>query len=97
LSSYPLEASTSIQVPTTISTLIAPTSTRSSAHSKKHRRKFESQHTRDVAIIEAKEQHKKEREAKANQTGTGRTKAAEALAQTLQLLNAIELPFCSSQ
>ena len=29
-------------------------------------------------------------------TGTGRTKAAEALAQTSQLLNGIELPFRSS-
>jgi hypothetical protein len=57
--------------------------TQSSAHSKKHIRKFKSQYIRDIAIIEAKEQYRKEREAKANQTGIGRTKAAEALAQTL--------------
>ena len=91
-SSHPLEASTSIQVPAT-----APTSTRSSTRSRKHTRKFESQHTRDIIVIEAKEQRRKQREAKANRTGTGRTKAAEALAQTSQLLDGVELPFRSSQ
>jgi len=47
----------------------------------------------------AKEQRRKEREAKANRIGTGRTKKAEALAKTSQLLNGIEveLPFYSSQ
>ena len=34
---------------------------------------------------------------KANRTGTGRTKAAEALAQTSQLLSSVALPFRSSQ
>jgi hypothetical protein len=91
-SSYPPEASTSIQVPTT-----APTSTQSSIRSRKHTRKFKSQHARDITIIKAKEQHRKQREAKANRTGTSRTKAAEALAQTSQLLNSVELPFHSSQ
>ena len=76
LSTYP----PSIQVPTTVSTPTAPTSTRSSTHSKRHTRKFESQYTRDIAAIEAKEERRKQREAKANRTGTGRTKAAEALA-----------------
>jgi hypothetical protein len=91
-SSHPLEASTSIQVPAT-----APTLTRSSTCSRKHTRKFESQHARDIVVIEAKEQRRKQREAKANRTGTGRTKAAEALAQTSQLLDGVELPFRSSQ
>jgi hypothetical protein len=91
-SSCPLEASASIQVPAT-----APTSTRSSMRSRKLTRKAESQHTRDIAAIEVKRQHRKQREAKANRTGTGRTKAAEALAQASQLLDGIELPFRSSQ
>jgi hypothetical protein len=93
LSTYP----PSVQVPTTVSTPTAPTSTRSSTRSKRHTRKFESQHTRDIAAIEAKEERRKQREAKANRTGTGRTKAAEALAQTSQLLDGVELPFRSSQ
>jgi hypothetical protein len=94
LSSHPPEASTSIQVPAT-----APTSTRSSMRSRKHTRKYESQHARDIATVEMKEQRRKEREAKANRTGTGRTKKAEALAQTSQLamVDGIELPFRSSQ
>ena len=66
-------------------------------YSRKHIRKFESQHARDIVIVEAKEQCRKEREAKANRTGTGRTKTAEALAQTSQLLDGVELPFRSSQ
>jgi hypothetical protein len=90
-SSHPLEASTSIQVPTT-----APTSTQSSIRSRKPTRKAKSQHTQDIAIIEVKEEYRKQRVAKANRTGTGRTKAAEALAQTSQLLNDIELLFRSS-
>jgi hypothetical protein len=53
-SSHPLKASTSIQVPTT-----APTSTRSSIHSRKPTRKAKSQHTRDIAIVEAKEERRK--------------------------------------
>src|SRR5271154_233493 len=64
------------QVPAT-----TPTSTRSSMRSRKHTRKFESQQARDIAAIKAKEQRRKQQEAKANRTGTGRTKAAEALAQ----------------
>ena len=36
-------------------------------------------------------------EAKANRTGTDRTKAIEALVQTSQLLDGVELPFRSSQ
>jgi hypothetical protein len=91
-SSHPLEASTSIQVAAT-----APTSTRSSTRSRKHTRKFESQHAWDIIVIEAKEQRRKQCEAKANRTGTGRTKAAEALAQASQLLDGVELPFHSSQ
>jgi hypothetical protein len=39
-------------------------------------RKYESQYTQDIAATELKK-----REAKANRTGTGRTKKAEALAQ----------------
>ena len=35
---------------------------------------------RDITIIEAKEEHRKQCEAKANRTDTGRAKAAEALA-----------------
>ena len=46
--------------------------------------------------MEAKEERRKQREAKANRTGTGRTKAAETLAQTSQLFNSIELLFYSS-
>ena len=91
-STHPPEASTSIQVPAT-----APTSmTRSSTRNRKHTRKYESQHARDIAKVEAKEQCRKERQAKANRTGTGRTKAAEALAQTSQLLDGIELSIRSS-
>jgi hypothetical protein len=92
LSSYPPKASTSIQVPAT-----TPTSTRSSIRSKKHTRKFESQHAQDIAVVKAKEERRKQQEAKTNRTGTGRTKAAEALAQTSQLLDGVELPFRSSQ
>jgi hypothetical protein len=65
--------------------------------SRKHTRKFKSQHTRDIAVVEAKEERRKQREARANRTGTGRTKGAEALAQTSQLLDGVELPFRSSQ
>jgi hypothetical protein len=92
--SYPPEASTSVQVPAT-----APASTiRSTLRiNRKHTKRFESQHVRDVAAAQLKEQRKKDREAKANRTGTGRTKAAEALAQTSQLLDGIELAFRSSQ
>ena len=87
----------SIQVPATVSTSTAPTSTRSSTRSRRHTRKFESQHARDITTMEAKEERRKQREAKANRTGTGRAKAAEALAQTSQLLDGVELPFRSSQ
>jgi hypothetical protein len=52
---------------------------------------------RDITIIKAKEEHRKQREAKANKTSTSKAKAVEALAQTSQLLNGIELPFHSSQ
>jgi hypothetical protein len=45
---------------------------------------------------EIKEQRRKKRKAKANRTGIGRPKAAEALAQTPQLLDGGELPFRSS-
>jgi hypothetical protein len=65
--------------------------------SRKYIRKFESQHIRDIIAVEAKEEYRKQREAKANRTGTGRTKAAEALAQTSQLLSSIVLLFHSSQ
>jgi hypothetical protein len=91
-SSHPAEASSFIQVPAT-----TPTSTQLSTHSRKHTRKFESQHARDIAIAKAKEQRRKQQEVKANRTGTGRAKAVEALAQTSQLLDGIELPFRSSQ
>jgi hypothetical protein len=47
--------------------------------------------------MEAKEERRKQREAKANRTSTSRTKVAETLAQTSQLLNGVELPFRSSQ
>ena len=65
--------------------------------SRKYIRKFESQHIWDIVAIEAKEERRKQQEAKANRTSTSRTKAAEALAQTSQLLNGVELPFHSSQ
>jgi hypothetical protein len=65
--------------------------------SRKYIRKFESQHIRDIIAVEAKEEYRKQREAKANRTGTGRTKAVEALAQTSQLLSSVALPFRSSQ
>jgi hypothetical protein len=80
------------QVPIT-----TPTSTQSSMHSRKHTRKFKSQQARDITVIKAKEQHRKQQEAKANRTSTSRTKIAEALAQMSQLLNGVELPFHSSQ
>jgi hypothetical protein len=60
-------------------------------------RKYESQYARDIAATELKERLRKEREAKANRTGTGRTKKAEALAQMSQLLDGIELLFHSFQ
>jgi hypothetical protein len=91
-SSHPAKASSFIKVPAT-----APTSTRLSARSRKHTRKFESQHARDITVAEAKEERRKQREAKANRTGTSRTKAVEALAQTSQLLDGVELLFRSSQ
>jgi hypothetical protein len=47
-------------------------------------------------MVKAKEEYRKQRVAKANRTRTGRTKVAEALAQTSQLLNGVELPFRSS-
>jgi hypothetical protein len=90
-SSYPLEVSTFIQVPAT-----THTSTRSSMRSRKYIRKFESQHIWDIIAVEAKEEYRKQREAKANRMGTGRTKAAEALAQMSQLLSSVALPFRSS-
>jgi hypothetical protein len=84
---------TSIQVPAT-----APTSTRTPLRTdRKRTRRFKSQHQRDIAMAELKEQRRKQREAKANRTGTGRAKAAEALAQPSQLLDGVELPFRSSQ
>lgn len=46
---------------------------------------------------EEKELRRKEREAKANRTGSGRAKKAEALADTSQMLDGVELPFRSSQ
>jgi hypothetical protein len=64
---------------------------------RKYTGKFESQHARDIMVVESKERRRKEREAKANRTDIGRTKAAEALAQTSQLLNGIELLIHSSQ
>jgi hypothetical protein len=51
--------------------------------SRKYTRKFKSQYTRDIAAIGAKEQRRKQRKAKANRTSTSRTKAVEALVQTL--------------
>jgi hypothetical protein len=77
-STYSIKAGPFIQVPIT-----APTSIRSSTHSKRHIKKFESQYTQDIIVIEAKEERRKQCEAKANRTGTGRTKAVETLAQTL--------------
>jgi hypothetical protein len=50
-----MKASTSIQLPAT-----APASTRSSMRSQKHIRKFKSQNTWDITVIEAKEQHRKQ-------------------------------------
>jgi hypothetical protein len=91
-STHSTEAGPFIQVPATV-----PTSIRSSTRSKRHIRKFESQYARDIVVMEAKEERRKQREAKANRTGTGRTKAAETLAQTSQLLDGVELPFRSSQ
>jgi hypothetical protein len=76
-SSYSAKASSSIQAPAT-----APTLTRFSARSRKYTRKFKLQHAQDIAIIEAKKQRRKKMELKANRTSTGRTKIAEALAQT---------------
>ena len=61
-----------------------------------HIRKFESQYVRHITVIEAKEQHRRQCEANANRIGTDRTKTVEALAQTSQLLNGVELPFNSS-
>jgi len=55
LSSYPLKVSTFIYVP--ITTL---TSTRSFIYSRKYIRKFKSQYTRDITIVEAKEEYKKQ-------------------------------------
>ena len=59
-------------------------------------KEVESQCTWHIAVIEAKEQRRKQCEAKENRTSTGRTKVVEALAQTSQLLNSIEFPFHSS-
>jgi hypothetical protein len=70
--------------------------TRSFICNKKHTRKFESQYAQDIVVIKAKEERRKQQKAKANKTGTGRTKATEALAQTSQLLNSVKLLFCSS-
>lgn len=91
---YPPESSNFIQVPAT-----TPTSTiRSTLRtSRKPTKRFESQNVRDIAAVELKEQHRRDREAKANRTGAGRTKKAETLAQTSQLLDGVELPFRSSQ
>jgi hypothetical protein len=64
---------------------------------RKSSKKFTSQNTRDIVAAEEKELRRKEREAKANRTGSGRTKKAEALADTSQMLDGVELPFRSSQ
>ena len=90
---YPPESSTFIQVPAT-----APTSTIQSTlrTSRKPIKRFESQNVRDIAVVELKEQYRRDREAKTNRTGTGRTKKAETLVQISQLLDSVELPFYSS-
>jgi hypothetical protein len=48
--------------------------------SRKRTRKAESQHTRGIIMVKAKKERRKQPVAKANRTGIGRTKAAEALA-----------------
>jgi hypothetical protein len=76
---------------------ILPPSSIQSRSSRKPTARFESQNARDIAAAEMKEQRRKEREAKVNRTGTGRTKKAEHLAETSQLLDGLEFPFRSSQ
>jgi hypothetical protein len=76
---------------------ILPPSSIQSRSSRKPTARFESQNARDIAAAEMKEQRRKEREAKVNRTGTGRTKKAEPLAETSQLLDGLEFPFRSSQ
>jgi hypothetical protein len=90
---YPPESSTSIQV---LATALTSTIRSTLRTSRKPTKRFELQNTRDIAAVEFKEQRKKDKEAKTNRTSTSRTKEAEALAQTSQLLNSIELPFHSS-
>jgi hypothetical protein len=85
-------------------TKILPPSSVSLRPSRKHSKKFDSQNQRDIAAKAAKEEHRKAREAKANRTGTGRTKKQEALAIASQLVDTqlmngieVELPLRSSQ
>jgi hypothetical protein len=90
---YPPESSTSAQVLATAPTSLIRSNLRTS---RKATKRFESQNARDIVAVELKEQRRRDRETKANRTGTGRIKKAEALAQTSQLLDGIELPFRSS-
>jgi hypothetical protein len=89
-------------------TRILPPFSLSLCQSRQRSKKFASQIVRDEAAKTAKIERRKTREAKANRTGTGRTKKQDALATALQLVNTqlldgividtgVELPFRSSQ
>jgi hypothetical protein len=84
-------------------TKILPPSLVSLRPSRQRLKKFDSQNARDEAAKAAKEERKKAREAKANRTGTRRTKKQEALAVASQLVDTqllngieVELPLRSS-
>lgn len=94
LATYPPRSSTFVYVLTTAFTSTIRSTLRTS---RKPTKRFESQNAQNITAAELKEQRRKDKEAKANRTGTGRMKKAEALAQTSQLLDGIELPFHSSQ
>lgn len=76
---------------------VLPNSSMSTRKSRRPTQRFESQHARDVALIEMKEQRRRQRQEQANRTGTGRGVREEAQAQVSQLLDDVVLPFRSSQ
>jgi hypothetical protein len=49
--------------------------------SRKRSKKFDSQNTRDIIATEAKEQRRKDREAKQNRTGTSRIATVQAVTE----------------
>jgi hypothetical protein len=76
---------------------VVPKSSMSTRKNRRPTRRFESQQARDVAANEMQAQRWRQREERANRTGTGRAAREEAQAQVSQLLDGVMFPFRSSQ